>query len=71
MAEYGKFLLVAEADPVQNIRVVFTRLATFDKTEGTVSTVTVNSTEVRFYRRDSRRSSSRNKFSNFRDQNTS
>lgn len=71
IADYRKFLAVAEADTVQKIRVVLTRLATVDKTEGKVPTVAVHNTEVKSYRRDLRHSSSRDKFSNFRDRNAS
>lgn len=71
IAEYRKFLAVAEADTVQKIRVALTRLAIVDKTEGTVPIVTMDSTGVKFYRRDSWRSSFRDKSSNFGDRNTS
>lgn len=68
-AKYRKVLAVAEADIVQKIRVVFTRLATVDKTEGTVPTVTVDNTEVKFYGHDFWRSRCTDMFSNFRDRN--
>lgn len=71
LSEYRKVLAVAEADTVQKIRTVLTRLATVDKTDSTIPTVAVDDTEVKFYQRETRRPDSRDKFSNFRGRNTS